>query len=113
MALHDGDLGSLHLPEAGLAVEDAHRVSIAMPAGGKNRDPPVSHGPYISLASRGPCVHVPDGGDLLAHEMRCGWLLDGVAVPRFFDYPSDIRRFMYTTNAIETLNSSLRQVTKK
>ncbi len=41
------------------------------------------------------------------------WERNLAAVPRLFDYPSDIRRIMYTTNAIETLNSSLRKVTKK
>lgn len=30
----------------------------------------------------------------------------------FFDYPKDIRRVIYTTNAIESLNMSLRKVTK-
>ena len=30
----------------------------------------------------------------------------------FFDYPEDIRRVIYTTNAIESLNSTLRKVTK-
>ena len=30
----------------------------------------------------------------------------------FFDYPKDIRRAIYTTNAIESLNMSLRKVTK-
>lgn len=30
----------------------------------------------------------------------------------FFDYPAEIRRAMYTTNAIESLNMSLRKVTK-
>lgn len=30
----------------------------------------------------------------------------------FFDYPAEIRRVMYTTNAIESLNMSLRKVTK-
>ena len=32
---------------------------------------------------------------------------------QLFDYPSDIRRVMYTTNAIESVNSSFRKVTKK
>lgn len=32
---------------------------------------------------------------------------------QLFNYPSDIRRMMYTTNAIESVNSSLRKVTKK
>ncbi len=30
----------------------------------------------------------------------------------FFDYPSDIRKAIYTTNAIESLNRSLRKVIK-
>lgn len=30
----------------------------------------------------------------------------------FFDYPSEIRKVIYTTNAIESFNASLRQVTK-
>ena len=30
----------------------------------------------------------------------------------FFDYPTDIRKAIYTTNAIESLNRSLRKVTK-
>ena len=34
-------------------------------------------------------------------------------VEQLFDYPSDIRRVMYTTNAIESVNSSFRKVIKK
>ncbi len=34
-------------------------------------------------------------------------------VEQLFDYPSDIRKIMYTTNAIESINSSFRKVTKK
>ena len=34
-------------------------------------------------------------------------------VAQLFNYPSDIRKVMYTTNAIESVNSSLRKVTKK
>lgn len=34
-------------------------------------------------------------------------------VEQLFDFPSDIRRVMYTTNAIESINSSLRKVIKK
>ena len=30
----------------------------------------------------------------------------------FFSYPADIRKVMYTTNAIESLNMSLRKVIK-
>ena len=32
---------------------------------------------------------------------------------QLFDFPTEIRRIMYTTNAIESVNSSLRKVTKK
>ena len=34
-------------------------------------------------------------------------------VEQLFDYPSAIRKIMYTTNAIEAVNSSFRKVTKK
>lgn len=34
-------------------------------------------------------------------------------VEQLFDYPSAIRKVMYTTNAIEAINSSFRKVTKK
>jgi putative transposase len=30
----------------------------------------------------------------------------------FFDYPAEIRKVIYTTNAIESVNMSLRKVTK-
>jgi len=30
----------------------------------------------------------------------------------YFDYPMEIRRIIYTTNAIESLNSSIRKYTK-
>lgn len=34
-------------------------------------------------------------------------------IEQLFNYPSDIRKVMYTTNAIESVNSSFRKVTKK
>ncbi|MFR2266896.1 IS256 family transposase [Longicatena caecimuris] len=34
-------------------------------------------------------------------------------VEQLYDYGSDVRRIMYTTNAIESINSSFRKVTKK
>lgn len=34
-------------------------------------------------------------------------------VEQFFDYGSDIRKVIYTTNAVESVNSSFRKVTKK
>ncbi len=34
-------------------------------------------------------------------------------IEQLFDYPSAIRKIIYTTNAIEAVNSSFRKVTKK
>ena len=34
-------------------------------------------------------------------------------VEQLFDYPSAVRKIMYTTNAIEAVNSSFRKVTKR
>ena len=41
------------------------------------------------------------------------WVNNFNHVSQLFNYPSDIRRMMYTTNAIESVNSSLRKFTKK
>jgi transposase-like protein len=40
------------------------------------------------------------------------WLADWDRLTVFFDYPPAIRRAVYTTNAIESLNYSLRKVLK-
>jgi len=40
------------------------------------------------------------------------WQRNWARIIPFFDYPSDIRRIIYTTNAIESVNMSLRKVTK-
>lgn len=40
------------------------------------------------------------------------WRNNWANLMTFFDYPKDIRRVIYTTNAIESLNMSLRKVTK-
>lgn len=40
------------------------------------------------------------------------WLNTWEYIIPFFDYPPDIRRVIYTTNAIESLNRSFRKVTK-
>lgn len=40
------------------------------------------------------------------------WLRNWERVIPFFDYPDDIRKAIYTTNAIESLNRSLRKVIK-
>ena len=41
------------------------------------------------------------------------WKRNFSHVEQLFDYGSDVRRLMYTTNAIEAINSSFRKVTKK
>lgn len=40
------------------------------------------------------------------------WLANWQLVIPFFDYPPEIRKVIYTTNAIESLNMSMRKVTK-
>ena len=40
------------------------------------------------------------------------WRSNWARITPFFDYPPEIRRIIYTTNAIESLNNSLRKVTK-
>lgn len=40
------------------------------------------------------------------------WEGNWPAIIPFFDYPEDIRRVIYTTNAIESLNRSLRKISK-
>ena len=40
------------------------------------------------------------------------WQRDWEQITPFFDYPSDIRKAIYTTNAIESLNMCLRKVIK-
>lgn len=40
------------------------------------------------------------------------WLTHWEHIIPFFNYPKDIRKVIYTTNAIESLNASLRKVIK-
>ena len=40
------------------------------------------------------------------------WLRHWERIIPFFDYPADIRKVIYTTNAIESLNRSLRKILK-
>jgi transposase-like protein len=40
------------------------------------------------------------------------WRRDWALLTTFFDYPPDIRKVIYTTNAVESLNYSLRRVLK-
>ena len=41
------------------------------------------------------------------------WKCNFSHVEQLFDYGSSVRRVMYTTNAVESINSSFRKVTKK
>jgi transposase-like protein len=40
------------------------------------------------------------------------WRRNWTRLTPFFDYPPDIRKVIYTTNAIESVNMSLRKITK-
>ena len=40
------------------------------------------------------------------------WLNNWERITPFFDYPAEIRKVIYTTNAIESLNMTIRKVTK-
>lgn len=44
--------------------------------------------------------------------ISASWRRDWERIIPFFDYPADIRRAIYTTNAIESLNMTLRKVIK-
>ncbi|WP_436866881.1 transposase, partial [Mammaliicoccus sciuri] len=41
------------------------------------------------------------------------WKRNFTHVEQLFDYGSNIRKIMYTTNAVESIHSSYRKVTKK
>ena len=40
------------------------------------------------------------------------WRKNWARLTPFFDYPAEIRKLIYTTNAIESVNMSLRKITK-
>ncbi|WP_412164012.1 transposase [Glaesserella parasuis] len=44
--------------------------------------------------------------------MAKGWEDNWANIATFFDYPADIRKAIYTTNAVESLNSVIRRVIK-
>ena len=46
---------------------------------------------------------------LISKQWRANW----TQLSTFFDYPPEIRRVIYTTNAIESIQAQLRKVTKK
>ena len=45
--------------------------------------------------------------------IAASWRSNWEQVRPFFDFPADLRRLIYTTNAIESLNSVIRQAIKK
>ena len=45
--------------------------------------------------------------------MACGWRRPKARLSVFFDYPPEIRRIIYTTNSVESLNASLQKVLKQ
>ena len=44
--------------------------------------------------------------------LKTGAHLELAKLTLFFDYPADIRKVIYTTNAIESVNLSIRKITK-
>ena len=56
--------------------------------------------------------HFADRWDTKYPAISPSWLADWDRLTVFFDYPPAIRRAVYTTNAIESLNYSLRKVLK-
>ena len=44
--------------------------------------------------------------------ISAAWRRHWAHIIPFFDYPADIRKVIYTTNAIESMNMSIRKVTK-
>ena len=57
--------------------------------------------------------HFGERWDGLYPQISRSWLQNWEHINTLFDYPEDIRKAIYTTNAIESLNSVLRKVTKK
>jgi transposase-like protein len=52
------------------------------------------------------------GGDKYPHVVK-SWRNNWEGLTVFFEYPKDIRKAIYTTNAIESLNSVIRTVVNK
>jgi hypothetical protein len=46
---------------------------------------------------------------MISRKWRANW----ANLTPFFDYPPELRKAMYTTNAVESINAQLRKVTKK
>jgi transposase-like protein len=57
------------------------------------------------------CVHVK-ARDAGAVTIVKSWRSNWARITPFFEYPPQIRRIIYTTNAIESVNMSLHKITK-
>lgn len=57
--------------------------------------------------------HFCESWDPIAPLIGKQWRANWVNLTTFFDYPPEIRRVIYTTNAIESIQAQLRKVTKK
>jgi putative transposase len=53
-----------------------------------------------------------DKGDDAYLPISQSWRRNWPRIIQFFDYPPEIRKVIYTTNAIESVNMSLRKITK-
>ena len=55
---------------------------------------------------------IPDKWDKQYPEISKKWEDNWIELSAFFDYPADIRRMIYTTNAVEALHRLMRKTTK-
>ena len=54
-------------------------------------------------------AHWDERFPMIGRKWRANW----ANLTPFFDYPPELRKAMYTTNAVESINAQLRKVTKK
>jgi len=57
-------------------------------------------------------AYVAEAWDAKYPAISRAWHTDWANLTVFFDYPPDIRKVIYTTNVIESLNHSLRKIIK-
>jgi transposase-like protein len=68
--------------------------------------------PTLEAAEQGLDAFEDKWGDQYPMVVR-SWRANWANLTPFFDYPPDLRKVIYTTNAIESINSQLRKVVKK
>ena len=76
----------------------------------------TSH-PEIESVTCSPALSVAVSGYTAPQYNQSSWssflpAFHSAVIPPFFDYPPEIRKVIYTTNAIESVNMSLRKITK-